>query len=75
MLVLSRKPGEKLVIGENITVTVVAVQGNRVKLALEAPGEVPILRGELTNWHTADPDLAARPADWNATVPAGSGRR
>ncbi len=40
MLVLSRKEGEKLVIGENITVVVSRVSGNRVTLGIEAPADV-----------------------------------
>jgi carbon storage regulator len=47
MLVLSRKIGEKLVIGDNITVVVSRVAGNRVTLGIEAPADVRIIRGEL----------------------------
>jgi len=47
MLVLSRKRGEKIQIGGNITVTVVQVAGDRVRLAFDAPPEVPIHREEL----------------------------
>lgn len=47
MLVLSRKIGERLVIGDNITVVVSRVAGNRVTLGIEAPSEVRIIRGEL----------------------------
>jgi carbon storage regulator len=47
MLVLSRKIGEKLVIGDNITVVVSRVAGNRVMLGIEAPQDVRIIRGEL----------------------------
>ncbi len=47
MLVLSRKVGEKLVIGGNITVVVSRIAGNRVTLAIEAPKDVRIVRGEL----------------------------
>jgi len=47
MLVLSRKIGEKLVIGDNITVVVSRVAGNRVTLGIEAPTDVRIIRGEL----------------------------
>ena len=47
MLVLSRKLGEKIHIGENISVEVRRVAGNRVALAIEAPREIRILRGEL----------------------------
>lgn len=47
MLVLSRKPGESLVIGDNVRVYVSRVLGNRVTLAIEAPQEVHVVRGEL----------------------------
>jgi carbon storage regulator len=47
MLVLSRKIGERLIIGDNIVVTVNRVAGNRVTLGIEAPGDVRIVRGEL----------------------------
>jgi carbon storage regulator len=47
MLVLSRKVGEVLVIGNDITVTVLAVDGDRVKLGVAAPAEVPIHREEV----------------------------
>jgi carbon storage regulator CsrA len=47
MLVLSRKPGEKLVIGEGITVTVVEIKGPRVKIAIDAPDSTRVVRGEL----------------------------
>jgi carbon storage regulator CsrA len=58
MLVLSRKIGEKLVIGDNITVVVSKIAGNRVTLGIEAPGDVRIVRGEL-ELHTK-PELASR---------------
>ena len=47
MLVLSRKVGEKLVIGGNITIVVNRVAGNRVTIGIDAPDEVRIVRGEL----------------------------
>ncbi len=47
MLVLSRKIGEKLVIGDGITVVVNRIAGNRVTLGIEAPSDVRIVRGEL----------------------------
>jgi carbon storage regulator len=47
MLVLSRKPGEKLMIGDNIVVTILSVQGPKVKVGLEAPQGVSIRREEL----------------------------
>jgi carbon storage regulator CsrA len=50
MLVLSRRPGEKVVIGNDIILTLVEVRGNRVRLALDAPDQVRILRAELACW-------------------------
>ena len=47
MLILQRKPGESLVIGGDISITVVSVEGGRVRLAISAPQDVPILRSEL----------------------------
>ena len=47
MLVLSRKPGESLVIGGNITVTVLEAKGDRVRLGIEAPREVSVHRVEV----------------------------
>lgn len=47
MLVLSRKEGEKLVIGDNIVLVVSKICGNRITLGIEAPAGVKILRGEL----------------------------
>jgi carbon storage regulator len=47
MLVLSRKPSEAITIGDKITVRVLAVFGNQVKLGIEAPKNVTILREEL----------------------------
>ena len=53
MLVLSRKAGEKVVIGDNITVQVVRVKGNRVTIGIVAPADVPVLRNELSKITTA----------------------
>jgi len=47
MLVLSRKRDEKILIGENVVVTVVSIRGNKVKLGIEAPDEVPVHRAEV----------------------------
>jgi carbon storage regulator len=47
MLVLQRKPGQVITIGDNIRVTVIRVSGDRVRIGIEAPGEVVVLREEL----------------------------
>jgi carbon storage regulator len=47
MLVLSRKPGERILIGDNVTVTIVRIGPNTVKLGIDAPKELNIVREEL----------------------------
>ena len=72
MLVLSRKPGEKVVIGNGITLTVVSVLGNKVRLAFDAPDQVRILRAELLGRQdrpVPDPDLEGKPPEWEDGTP------
>lgn len=52
MLVLTRKLGEKVLIGDDVVVTVVDIQGGKVRLAFEAPKNTVILRKELKNERT-----------------------
>jgi carbon storage regulator len=47
MLVLSRKANESIYVGENIVIRVLRVEGNKVRIGIEAPADVPILRDEL----------------------------
>lgn len=47
MLVLSRKESEKIMLGDSIVVTIVRVSGDRVRVGIEAPSDVLILRHEL----------------------------
>lgn len=70
MLVLTRKIGEKVIIGGNITVTVVETKGNKVRLAFEAPDDVRIMRSELIDrLDLHDLDLGEKPAEWEDAVP------
>lgn len=55
MLLLGRRIGETILIGENIVVRVVEWKGGQVRLGIEAPKEVHILRGELANRAKAKP--------------------
>ena len=47
MLVLSRKPGERILIGDDVTITIVRIGPNTVRLGIDAPREVNIVREEL----------------------------
>jgi len=47
MLILTRRPGERVVIGDEILVTVMGVSGHTVRLGIEAPAGVPIYREEI----------------------------
>ncbi len=47
MLILTRKTGENLKIGDDITVSVLAVKGNQVRIGIDAPREVEVHREEI----------------------------
>ena len=47
MLILTRRVGEKLIIGENVTVTVLGVKGHQVRIGIEAPRDVQVHREEI----------------------------
>jgi len=47
MLVLTRKPGERIVIGDDIILTIVRITQNRVRIGIKAPPETPISREEI----------------------------
>lgn len=59
MLILQRRAGESLVIGEDITVSVLSVDGTRVRLAITAPEDVSILRTELLTARQTNREAAA----------------
>jgi carbon storage regulator len=62
MLVLTRKTGQRIQLGANISLTVVRVRGGQVRVAIEAPKEIAIYRGEIAGlgWrhHATVPDTA-----------------
>jgi len=47
MLVLSRQVDESIIVNDNIIITVLAIEGDRIKIGIKAPRDIPILRQEL----------------------------
>ena len=60
MLVLSRKKNESIIIDQNIVITVVEVRGDKVRLGIQAPREVPIHRSEVYDAIRAEEEAAAK---------------
>ena len=52
MLILTRRPGETILIGDDIEVTVMRISGNQVRVGIEAPKDVAIVRDELDHEET-----------------------
>jgi carbon storage regulator len=75
MLVLTRKPKQQIMIGDNIVINVVEVQGENVRLAIDAPREIKIYRGEIYRAIQEENQKAAAPApqalDLSAAMPPG----
>jgi carbon storage regulator len=71
MLVLSRKKNESIVIDNNITITVVEIRGDKVRLGIVAPKDVPVHRQEVfdaihgkpAGADVAQPQVIVKPAD------------
>ncbi|MFO0903051.1 MAG: carbon storage regulator [Pirellulales bacterium] len=59
MLVVTRKVGERIVIGDKVVVTVVRISGNIVRVGVEAPADCPVVRRELVD---KGPPRANQPA-------------
>ncbi len=58
MLVLTRRPGQALAIGDSVEVTVVRIEGDRVVLGIKAPSNVSIVRSELIDAVSAEVEAA-----------------
>ena len=63
MLILTRRPGESLTIGDDVVVTVVGVSGNQIRLGITAPREVRVLREEVYNAMREENQAAANGLD------------
>jgi carbon storage regulator len=53
MLVLSRKESQRIRLGESIVITVVKLGGDKVRIGIEAPSDVLVLRDELETWDSS----------------------
>jgi carbon storage regulator len=58
MLVLSRKKNESIVINEDIVVTIVEIRGDKVRLGIEAPRDIPVHRREVLDAILREQELA-----------------
>jgi len=65
MLILSRRPGESLTIGDDVVVTVIGVSGNQIRLGITAPREVRVLREEIHKAMREENQAAANALDSN----------
>lgn len=66
MLVLTRKTNQSVMIGDDVEVTVLAVMGDKVRLGIQAPREIPVFRDEIyleMREARTEPDLATASAD------------
>ncbi len=61
MLVLTRKPRQQIMIGDNVIINVVEVQGDNVRIAIEAPRDIKIYRGEIYRAIQEENQKAAAP--------------
>lgn len=62
MLVLSRKLGEKILIGNDTSLTVLELNGSRVRIGIDAPDDIRLLRHELAFWQDKVVDVPEDPA-------------
>ncbi len=73
MLVLSRMPTECIHIGDRVVVTVVEIRGNKVRIGIEAPKDIHVLRGELQDRVSHPPvdDSDASVVSTESSIPGG----
>jgi carbon storage regulator len=76
VLVITRRPGERICLGEDITITVLEVSGSTVRIGIDAPSEVPIYRHEIwlavkaENEAAANVDVTQLPSPSPSTTPS-----
>ena len=60
MLVLTRKAGESIVIGNQVRITILEIQGRQIRLGIEAPGDISVHRGEVYERIKQENQMAAQ---------------
>jgi carbon storage regulator len=73
MLVITRKAGESLCLGDDVTVTVLEISGSVVRLGIEAPAEVPVFRHEI--WEAVKAENVAAADKSIADLPSAQNRK
>jgi len=71
MLVLTRKPRQQIMIADNIVINVVEVQGDNVRIAIDAPRDIKIYRGEIYRAIQEENKNAAAPVPMDLDLSAG----
>ena len=66
MLIITRRAGERIMIGDDVVIEILEVAGNSVRVGIEAPRSVPVYRNEIY--------VAARDGERSRRVPPGAGR-
>jgi len=73
MLVISRKAGERICLGDDITITVMEISGSTVRIGIEAPAEVPIFRHEI--WQAIKDENVAAAQSSLERLPSAEGKQ
>ena len=63
MLVLTRKPKQQIMIGDDVVINIVEVQGDNVRIAIDAPRSIKIFRGEIYKARQEENKMAAAPTN------------
>jgi carbon storage regulator len=71
MLIITRRPGEKIMVGEDVVVHILEVVGNSVRIGIEAPRSVPVYREEIWN-AVREENRAAAQAPASVKPPTGT---
>lgn len=61
MLIITRKPGERIMLGDDVTIEVLEITGSTVRIGIAAPRSVPVYREEI--WTAVRDQAAAAPAE------------